>query len=78
MPKIKPVKALELIKFLNKQGFEIVRRKSSHVTLKKDNTAITIPIHRKPLGIGIIKRVLNDIGIPGSELIKEIKKSRNK
>ena len=72
MPKLKPVKSLDLIKFLNKRGFQIIRRKGSHVTLKKENLAITIPIHTKPLGIGLLKRVLNDTGVSIDEFMREI------
>ena len=73
MPKLKPVKTIELIKVLTKLGFEIVRRKGSHVSLKRGNTVITVPYHTKPLGIGLIRRIIKDANITKDEFIRLLK-----
>ncbi|WP_353739536.1 type II toxin-antitoxin system HicA family toxin [Archaeoglobus sp.] len=42
MLKLKPVKAEKVIKALAKLGFEIVRRKGSHVILKHPDGRMTV------------------------------------
>ncbi|MCD6492524.1 MAG: type II toxin-antitoxin system HicA family toxin [Archaeoglobaceae archaeon] len=71
----------KLVKLLVKLGYEIVRRKGSHITLEKDTEIgrhrITIPYHKE-----IAKGTLNDIlrkvslwnGIPKEKLVEELTK----
>lgn len=48
MSKLSPISAKELIKILEKQGFEVVHQKGSHVRLKHpDDRKTTVTIYRK-------------------------------
>jgi len=80
LPKLPVVSGDDLIKFLKKLGYEIVRQRGSHVRLKKETEFgihnITIPYH-KEIAKGTLNAILNDISkwnsIPKEELIKKLK-----
>lgn len=65
----------ELIKILEKFGYEITRQKGSHVRLtnSKSGLHITIPLHN-PLKLGTLSAILNDaseqLNIPKEEILK--------
>lgn len=40
-----PKNAKEIIKYLKKQGFEVVSQRGSHVKLKMSKYAVTVPSH---------------------------------
>jgi len=60
LPKLPVVSGEELIKFLKKLGYEVIRQRGSHVRLEKVTKLgvhkITVPRHRE-----IAKGTLNDI-----------------
>ncbi len=66
MPKLPILSGKEIIKRLEKIGYENVRQKGSHVRLKhKDNPArkpITVPLHRiiKP---GLLCKIIKDANL---------------
>lgn len=64
--------AKELIKILNKLGFEIVRQRGSHVYLKhKDGRSTVVPVHPgREIGRGLLKRILNEIDVSREEFLK--------
>ncbi|WP_316768207.1 type II toxin-antitoxin system HicA family toxin [Pedobacter frigiditerrae] len=65
----------ELIKILEKLGYEITRQKGSHVRLTdaKSGLHLTIPLH-SPLKLGTLSSILNDaaeqLNIPKEEILK--------
>ena len=65
MPPLNPIKGKELIKLLNKQGFETIRQKGSHVRLVHPNGLKTsIPIHAsEQLGKGLLRKILRDTNL---------------
>lgn len=52
MPKFAQIHGLDLIKILEKHGFEKHSRSGSHYTLKNQSNGkrTTIPVHNKPIG----------------------------
>lgn len=64
--------AKELIKILNKMGFEVIRQRGSHVYTKhKDGRATVVPMHAgREIGRGLLKRILNEIDISREEFLK--------
>jgi predicted RNA binding protein YcfA (HicA-like mRNA interferase family) len=52
----------QLIKALQRHGFEIVRNKGSHHRLRHpDGRATTVPVHSgEIIGLGLLARILND------------------
>jgi predicted RNA binding protein YcfA (HicA-like mRNA interferase family) len=61
----------ELISALQKIGFYVVRKQGSHVRMKhEDNRVVSIPVHaRKPLGKGLLLKILRDADLTKDELI---------
>jgi len=70
------LKAKELVKFLQKDGFELSHQKGSHATYKHPVTQkrVTIPIHSgKDLKKGLLKGILNDLGLSSEEFLKKLR-----
>jgi predicted RNA binding protein YcfA (HicA-like mRNA interferase family) len=66
MAKLPQVSGKDLAKFLQKQGFEIVRQKGSHVSLRKQTPEgvlqTVIPLH-KSLAVGTLSNILRQCRI---------------
>ena len=67
--------ATELIKILNKFGFQSIRQKGSHVYLKhSDGRSTVVPIHtNREIGRGLLKRILNETEISREEFLEKFK-----
>jgi len=63
MTRLPRLKGKELIRFLEKIGFEIVRTRGSHVFLKHaDGRSTTVPVHSAEIiGPGLLRAVLRDV-----------------
>jgi predicted RNA binding protein YcfA (HicA-like mRNA interferase family) len=78
-PKLPALSGKELVKFLERIGYAVIRQKGSHIRLRKDLKTgqhnITIPMHKE-----IAKGTLNDIlikvslwnNISKEDLIKDL------
>ena len=66
--------ATELIKVLNKFGFQSIRQKGSHVYLKHtDGRCTVVPFHpNREIGKGLLKRILNETEISREEFLKKL------
>ena len=67
------IKARELIRALEKAGFQLVHQKGSHATYKHPVTQkrATVPIHPgKDLKRGLVRGILNDLGWTPEEFLK--------
>jgi len=65
----------ELIKVLEKMGFEKVRQKGSHVRLKHpDGRVTTVPIHKgRDIPKGLLRKIIReDLGLTVDEFLKFI------
>ncbi len=71
MPKLPIVTASEVIRALEKIGFQAVRQKGSHVRMKhEDNRVVTVPIHQgKTIGKGLLRKILRDSELTVEEFI---------
>jgi len=70
--------AQELVKALEKMGYEVTRRKGSHIrltTMEQGEHHVTIPDHAA-MRVGTLSGILGDIaehfGIPRDELMEEL------
>jgi predicted RNA binding protein YcfA (HicA-like mRNA interferase family) len=68
MPKLPAVSGRQLIQALQKDGFEIARKKGSHVTLKKGKNHTVVPLHRD-LSKGTLLGILKQCGLSKDDLI---------
>ena len=53
----------DLLKLLLRNGWQIVRIKGSHHSLRKGNQTITIPIHGKDVKTGLLNAILKQAGL---------------
>ena len=62
----------ELIKILNKMGFEVIRQRGSPIYMKhKDGRCTVVPMHAgREIGRGLLKRILNEIDMSRGEFLK--------
>ncbi|MEK6852617.1 MAG: type II toxin-antitoxin system HicA family toxin [Nanoarchaeota archaeon] len=63
----------EVIKILQKIGFESIRQRGSHVRCKHSDGRVTsVPLH-KEIGKGLLRRILKEVEISREEFFKLIK-----
>lgn len=74
MSNIPSISGRNLIKFLRKQGFYVVRTKGSHCFLSHtDGRVTTVPTHaNESIGTGLLLKILKDCDIDKEEFIKTI------
>ncbi len=61
----------ELVKILSKKGFKTTRIKGSHAQLENnEGIKITVPLHDKEIGRGLLSKILRDAKIPKEEYLK--------
>lgn len=62
----------ELVRVIHKQGFVKDRQSGSHaIFVHPDGRWTSIPIHRKTIGKGLLRKILNDIKLSPSDLKKK-------
>lgn len=66
LPQLKPDKLIRIVK---QQGFAKDRQSGSHaIFVHTDGRWTSIPIHRKTIGKGLLRKILRDIQITPDEL----------
>ncbi len=59
MPKLAPILPKKLAKILEKTGFKLERQKGSHATFTHpDGRVTTIPMHSKPIKVGLLNKII--------------------
>ena len=68
------LKAGDLLKALQKHGFQIIRQKGSHIRLKHNDGRVTsIPYHSgEDIGKGLLRKILRDTELSIEELLKKL------
>ncbi len=73
MPKLPVISGQELIKVLQKIGYQVVRQKGSHVRLKAfGKPSLTVPNH-KVIKPGLLNKILKDVGLTREDLERLLK-----
>lgn len=72
MPKLSPIRAKDLTSILEKQGFQLIRQKGSHLRLEHpDGRKTTIPVHSgEKVGVGLLRKILRDANISRNQFEK--------
>lgn len=69
LPILKPQK---LVRIIQKQGFVRDRQSGSHaIFVHSDGRWTSVPIHRKTIGKGLLRKILNDIKLSVEDLKKK-------
>jgi len=76
MPGLPVLKAGQVIRALEKAGFEVARQRGSHVRLRHlDGRVVTVPVHAgQDVGRGLLRKILRDAELSPEELVKLLKK----
>lgn len=63
MTRLAPISPKKLCRVLEKEGFEAVRRKGSHVFYKHaDGRATVVPFHKgEDIGRGLLRKIFRDV-----------------
>lgn len=67
--KLKNIKSKEVLRILQKEGFEIKRQSGTHVILRKENKTVVVPVHREIMPIGTLKSIEKQSGVDFRELL---------
>ncbi|MBL8233772.1 MAG: type II toxin-antitoxin system HicA family toxin [Bryobacterales bacterium] len=68
MPKLPRPTGAEMVRFLESQGFRVVRVRGSHHILVKGELRTTVPVHgSQTLRIGTLRGILRDVEIGPAE-----------
>ena len=67
--KLKNIKSKEVLRILQKQGFDIKRQSGTHVILRKENKTVVVPVHREIMPIGTLKSIEKQSGVDFRELL---------
>ena len=73
MAKLPSLSGDELVKALTKAGFQVVRQKGSHVSMKRGKSRTVIPLH-KELAKGTLFGIMKQCGLTKEDLISIIEK----
>lgn len=72
MPRLPRPTGKEMLAFLEKRGFVLVRMHGSHHVLRNDFLRTSVPIHdNEYLKIGTLYGILHDIRMPVEEFVGE-------
>ncbi|MBI2452132.1 type II toxin-antitoxin system HicA family toxin [Candidatus Pacearchaeota archaeon] len=67
--KLKNIKSKEVLRILQKQGFEIRRQSGTHVILRKGDRTVVVPVHRDIMPIGTLKSIEKQSEVDFRELL---------
>ena len=72
MTRLPRLKGKELIRILERAGFQVARTKGSHTFLKHaDGRATVVPVHSgETIGPGLLRAILRDIEMSVDDLIE--------
>ena len=71
MAKLPILSPNELIRALERAGFQIIRQRGSHVRMKHaDGQVLTLPVHPgRDIGRGLLRKILRDAELTREEFI---------
>ncbi|MEA3459091.1 MAG: type II toxin-antitoxin system HicA family toxin [Chloroflexota bacterium] len=75
MSRLPVLKATELVRALEKAGFQVIRQKGGHVRMKHpDGRVVTVPVHPgRDIGRGLLRKVIRDAELTRDEFIALLK-----
>jgi predicted RNA binding protein YcfA (HicA-like mRNA interferase family) len=62
------IKSKEVIKVLEKNGFEIKRQSGTHVILRNKDKVVIVPVHHQIMPIGTLKSIEKQSGVSFRDL----------
>jgi len=71
MPKLPRISGAEIVKALQRLGFEVARQRGSHVILRRGASGCVVPNHRE-VKVGTLAGVLRQAGVSAEEFISAL------
>lgn len=71
MPKLPVLSGAEVIGALKRLGFEQVRKRGSHVVLRRGEFGTVVPLH-KVLKVGTLGGILRQAGVSADEIMAAV------
>ena len=68
MPKLPRISGAEIVKTLQRLGFEITRQRGSHIIMRRGASGCVVPNHRE-VKVGTLAGVLRQAGVSAEEFI---------
>ncbi len=75
MGRIPVLRAADVVRALEKLGFQTVRQRSSHIRMRHpDPRVVTVPVHsRQDIGRGLLRKILRDAEVTRQEFLAAIR-----
>lgn len=74
MVKLPRVSGKEMLRFLEREGFAVLRIRGSHHFLNRGDTDTVVPVHgNRPLKMGTLRKILRNIGMTPTEFAERLK-----
>ncbi|HZL14411.1 MAG TPA: type II toxin-antitoxin system HicA family toxin [Verrucomicrobiae bacterium] len=68
MPKLPRISGSEIVRALQRLGFEVVRQRGSHIIMRRGSSGCVVPNHRE-VKVGTLAGVLRQAGVSTEEFI---------
>jgi predicted RNA binding protein YcfA (HicA-like mRNA interferase family) len=68
MPKLPRISGSEIVKALQRLGFEVARQRGSHIIMRRGASGCVVPNHRE-VKVGTLAGVLRQAGVSAEEFI---------
>ena len=75
MSRLRPLPGEMVVKALQKAGFQVTRRRGSHIYLKHpDGRSTVVPVHKgEDLGRGLLRKIIHDAELTREEFLELIR-----
>ncbi len=71
MPKLPVISGRDVIKTLEKLGFEPLRQRGSHITMRRGNVGCVVPLHREG-DRGTLQSILKQAGVTAQPFLDAV------
>ena len=62
--RLSPATPKEVVRIVHRLGFRLIRQSGSHAVYRHpDGRWITVPMHAGDLGKGLLRKIINDLGM---------------
>jgi len=65
---LRNVKSKDVVKILQKNGFEIKRQSGTHVVMRNNDQLVIVPVHKEIMPIGTLKSIEKQSGVKFRDL----------
>ena len=69
MPKLPVLSGAEIVRLLQRLGFELIRQRGSHAILRKKSRGCVVPMH-KEVRTGTLASILRQAGVSYDDFLK--------